>query len=205
MKTIASEFAYFLRGRARQNLRVLLLYGLFLIVMILVYAFIFRFLMWHLEGREFSLIAGIYWTITVMTTLGFGDITFHNDLCYIFAALVTISGVVFLLIILPFGMISLFLAPWIEHRLANRLVQELPKGTTDHVVVFGFNAITRAFIGKLQARHIPFVIISASPDETLRLKDEGVPAVCGTPADPNLLKSLRVDSARSVVANLSDP
>ena len=91
MKTIASELAYFLRGRARQNLKVLILYGIFLAALILVYATLFRYLMWHLEGREFTLIAGIYWVITVMTTLGFGDITFQSDPGYVFATMVTIS------------------------------------------------------------------------------------------------------------------
>src|SRR5512139_3113832 len=139
MKTVASEFAYFLRGRAKENTRALFVYCVFLVGLILIYAAIFRFLMWHLEGREYSFIAGVYWTITVMTTLGFGDITFHSDPGYIFAALVTVSGVVFLLIILPFGLISLFLAPWIEHRLRNRLSYVLPETTTGHVLIFGID------------------------------------------------------------------
>ncbi len=69
MKTISAELAYFLRGRARQNLKLLLYYSVFLLLMILVYASVFRYLMFHLEGREFSFIAGVYWAITVMTTL----------------------------------------------------------------------------------------------------------------------------------------
>jgi len=81
----------------------------------------------RLEGREYSFIAGIYWVITVMTTLGFGDITFHSDPGYIFAGIVTLSGVLFLLILLPFGMVSLFLAPWIENRLRYRPAKGGPR------------------------------------------------------------------------------
>jgi len=205
MKTLASEFAYFMRGRARQNLRALTLYCAFLAAMILIYAALFRTLMWHLEGREFSFIAGVYWTITVMTTLGFGDITFHSDLGYIFAAVVTVSGVVFLLIILPFGLISLFLAPWIEHRLRSRLSWELPPTAAGHVVIFGLDATTRAFIRKLQARHIPYLVVTPDHDEALRLEDEGVRVVCGAPTDAGVLAAVRVAAARYVVANLSDP
>ncbi|MDX2479097.1 MAG: hypothetical protein QNK24_02025, partial [Desulfuromusa sp.] len=69
MKTISAELAYFLRGRAKQNLKVLVYYSIFLLLMILAYAVMFRYLMFHLEGREFSFIAGFYWAITVMTTL----------------------------------------------------------------------------------------------------------------------------------------
>ncbi len=206
MKSIASELAYFLRGRARKNLKVLLLYCLFLLAMILIYATIFRSLMWHLEGREFSFIAGAYWTITVMTTLGFGDITFHTDPGYIFAAVVTISGVVFLLIILPFGLISLFLAPWIEQRLRYRPTFELPAQTAGHILIFGVAPITRALIRKLQARKLLFVVVSADYEQALHLEEqEGFKVVYGSPSDTEVLRGLRVAAARYVIANLSDP
>ena len=158
MKTISAELAYFLRGRAKQNLKILWYYSFFLLLLVLVYASLFRYLMLHLEGREYSFIAGVYWAITVMTTLGFGDITFHTDLGYIFAALVTISGVVFLLIILPFGLISLFLAPWIEQRLRYRPGFALPADTSDHVLIFGINPTARALIHNLESLAIPFVV-----------------------------------------------
>ena len=206
MKSIAAELAYFLRGRARQNLKYLVAYCAFLVGLILVYAALFQFLMLRLEGREFSLIAGIYWAITVMTTLGFGDITFHTDLGYIFAAVVTISGVVFLLIILPFGLISLFLAPWIEHRLRYRPTIELPADTADHVVIFGIDAVTWVLTRKLQARNIPFVIVTTDNEEALRLEEEaGIKVVYGLPTDPRVLDAVRINAARYVIANLSDP
>ncbi len=206
MKSIAAELAYFLRGRAKQNLKYLFLYCAFLVGMILVYAVLFRYLMLHLEGRDFSLIAGIYWAITVMTTLGFGDITFHTDTGYIFAAVVTVSGVVFLLIILPFGLISLFLAPWIEHRLRYRPTIELPRETAGHVLIFGIDAVTRTLIRRLQASHIPFVVVTPDNSEALRLEEEeGIRVVWGSPTDPQVLGGLRVAAARYVIANLSDP
>ncbi len=206
MKSIASELAYFLRGRARQNLKVLTIYCVFLLGLILVYASLFRYLMFHLEGRDFSFIAGVYWTLTVMTTLGFGDITFHTDPGYIFAAIVTISGVIFLLIILPFGMVSLFLAPWIEQRLRYHPTYALPPETSGHVLIFGIAPVTRTLIRKLQARHIPFVVVSANYEEALRLEeDEGFKVVHGAPGDPKVLKGVRADQARYIIANLSTP
>jgi len=205
MKTISAELGYFLRGRAKQNLKVLFYYSLFLLVLILIYAALFRYLMLHLEGREFSFIAGIYWAITVMTTLGFGDITFHTDLGYAFAALVTVSGVIFLLIILPFGLISLFLAPWIEQRLRYRPGFSLPPETSGHVLVFGVNPTARALLRNLESRNIPFVVITEDYEESLRLEEqEGIRVVCGAPTDEKLLAKVRVDSARYIFANLND-
>ncbi len=206
MKSIASELAYFLRGRARQNLKLLLTYCAFLIGLILIYATIFRVLMLHLEGREFTMIAGIYWTITVMTTLGFGDITFHTDLGYIFATLVTVSGVIFLLIILPFGMVSLFIAPWIEDRLRHAHRRDLPEDTSGHVVVFGVDPVTQSFMRRLKARHIPFVAVTGDLQQAQLLAEEtGFKVVYGSPTEPKILDGLRIAAARQVIANLSDP
>ena len=98
LKTLASELAYFMRGRARQNLKLLVGYAAFLLALVLIYSLIFDYLMLRLEGRHYSLASGIYWTMTAMTTLGYGDITFQSDGGRIFSALVTFSGVVFKLI-----------------------------------------------------------------------------------------------------------
>jgi len=206
MKPIASEMAYFFRGRARQNQKVLCYYGLFLVCLVLLYATIFDLLMWRLEGRDFSFIASVYWVITVMTTLGFGDITFHTDLGYLFAAIVTISGVIFMLIILPFGLISMFLAPWIEQRLRYKPTLELPENTTGHVLICGVDPITTSLIRKLKNRQIPFVVVTPDLQKALRLEEEeNIKVVCGSPVDRAVLERVRVAQARYVIANLTDP
>ena len=86
---------------------------LVLIVMITLYSILFHFLM-IFENRQFSWITGLYWTLTVMSTLGFGDITFTTDLGRLFSILVLLSGVVFLLTMLPFTFIQFFYLPWLE-------------------------------------------------------------------------------------------
>ena len=205
MKTLSAEIAYFVRAGARRNIRVLIGYFIFLAGMITAYSLIFQFLMLRLEGREYSFITGVYWTITAMTTLGYGDITFTSDPGYFFSAVVTVSGVIFMLILLPFGLISLFLAPWIEDRLRYHPLQELPEATRDHVIIFGIDPVTRALQRKLQARNISCVFATQDLQQAQRLQeDEGLRVVWGDPADPLVLKGLRVHSARHIIANLGD-
>jgi voltage-gated potassium channel len=205
LKPIASEIAYIVRGSARKNLKVLTAYCSFLVCMVFGYAFMFQHLMQTLEGREFSFIAGVYWVITVMTTLGFGDITFHSDPGYIFAGIVTISGVVFLLILLPFGIISMFLAPWIENRLRYHPLLEVPPGTVNHVVICGLDPVTRALVRKLQARSITFFLVISRYEDVQRLEEvEGIRAVYGDPSDSAVLMKLGVERARNVIVNLGD-
>lgn len=75
--------------------------------MVGVYSIAFHFIM-AAEGEHHSWLTGLYWTLTVMTTLGFGDITFKDDLGKLFSILVLLSGVIFLLVVLPFTFIQLF-------------------------------------------------------------------------------------------------
>ncbi len=205
MRPISGELVYIAGMTARKHLNALLAYCTFLVCLVLVYAKLFQYLMLHLEGREFSFIAGIYWVLTVMTTLGFGDITFHTDAGYVFAGIVTLSGMVFLLILLPFGIISLFLAPWIENSLRYNPLLEVPERTRDHVVICGLDPVTRALVSKLQVRGIPFFLVLSNYDEVRRLEDdEGIRAVYGDPSDAGVLLKLRADRARHIILNLGD-
>ncbi|MFG0263326.1 MAG: potassium channel family protein, partial [Novipirellula sp. JB048] len=100
MKSFTTLYLHFVRDRAsRRNLRVLAQFVLLLVCLILLYSVIFHYLMaW--EGRRYSWITGLYWTLTVMSTLGFGDITFHTDLGRVFSMVVLMSGTLFMLILL---------------------------------------------------------------------------------------------------------
>jgi lipoprotein signal peptidase len=101
MKFLSSQISYFLSEKdARQNIRALIKYLAFLLAVIAIYSVIFHLIMLYAEGR-YHWITGIYWTLTVMTTLGFGDITFTSDLGRAFSILVLLSGILLLLILLP--------------------------------------------------------------------------------------------------------
>ena len=63
----------------RRNLRALASYLLLLTATITAYSVLFHVIMLY-EGQEHSWLTGFYWTLTVMSTLGFGDITFQSDL-----------------------------------------------------------------------------------------------------------------------------
>ena len=204
MKTLAAELAYFFRGHAKRNLKVLLLYVAFVVVLVLAYALLFRYLMWRLEGREYSLITGLYWTVTAMTTLGFGDITFYTESGHVFSMIVTLSGVLFLLIILPFGAISLFIAPWMEERLRYRPRLSLSDDARGHVIICGWNPVTRTVARNLQAAGLPYVTVESDYQQVARLDEEGVQVVYGIATDAEVLERVKVAQARALVANLSD-
>ena len=105
--------------RTRRNIRSLAEFLLLLSLFITAYSLLFHLIM-RLEGRDYSMITGFYWTLTVMSTLGFGDITFESDLGKGFSIFVLLTGIIFLLIMLPFAFIQFFYAPWLEAQSRSR-------------------------------------------------------------------------------------
>ena len=130
MKLPATELAYiFGKGEMRRDLLALLRYGLFLIGVVAVYSTLFRVIMERVEGQAHSWVTAVYWTLVTMTTLGYGELTFQSDLGRLFSVVVLLSGVVLLLVVLPFTFIRFFYAPWLEAQLRLRAPRRLP---SDH-------------------------------------------------------------------------
>lgn len=80
MKFFTSQLSFFLKtATTRRTFRLLFRFLLVLTALVVVYSVLFHVLMVY-EGQEHSWMTGFYWTMTVVSTLGFGDITFKGDL-----------------------------------------------------------------------------------------------------------------------------
>jgi Trk K+ transport system NAD-binding subunit len=157
-----------------------------------------------LEGQRHTWITGFYWTLTVMSTLGFGDITFHTDLGRIFSIVVLLSGIVLLLIVLPFAFIRFFYAPWLEAQLRLRAPRELRADVRGHVVICHYDEIARGLIERLRDHGIPYCVIEPDAAKAAELKADGVQVVMGEFDGSATYEAVRVAQARLVVANLGD-
>lgn len=205
MKFLSSQIAFFLREKdARQNLRGLLKYVLFLLAVVALFTVLFHFLMIRFENQEHSWATGLYWTLTVMSTLGFGDITFHSDIGRMFSMIVLLSGIVLLLVVLPFTFIRLFYAPWLEARLKQRAPRSVPSDTRDHIVLCRYDAIAPGLIDRLQLLKRSYFIIESDTVTAVRLFDDGVSVIAGEPDNRRTLENLNVGQASLVVANFDD-
>ncbi|HEX2225627.1 MAG TPA: potassium channel family protein, partial [Candidatus Binatia bacterium] len=205
MKFLSSQISYFLSEKdARQNIRALLKYLLFLLAVIAVYSVIFHLIMLYVEGRYHSWITGIYWTLTVMTTLGFGDITFTSDLGRAFSILVLLSGILLLLILLPFMFIRLFYAPWLEAQVRLKAPRELPEDSAGHVIICTYDPITPGLIDRLRLHGIPYCVIEPDYNVAARMHGEGISVVAGEIDSRATYQKLRASRARLVFANSSD-
>ena len=204
MKFSPSMMSYFFqRESTKRNIRQLLKFVLVLMFLVIVFSVAFHFLM-ALEGKNHSWITGFYWTLTVMSTLGFGDITFNTDLGRAFSIVVLLSGMVFLLTLLPFTFIKFFYAPWIEAESRKRTPQELPPETRGHVIITNHDTVTMALIEKLTAHKVDYVVIVEDFKRALELYDTGVRVAVGNVDDPETYRRLRADRAALVVATNRD-
>ncbi len=194
---------FFQRESTKRNARQLLKFVLVMTIMVTVFSVIFHFLM-ALEGKNYSWITGFYWTLTVMSTLGFGDITFHSDLGRIFSIVVLLSGMIFLLTLLPFTFIKFFYAPWIEAESRKRAPRELPPETRGHVIITSYDSVTMALIEKLKDHRVDYVLIVNDLKYALDLYDLGVKVAVGEVDDPETYRKLRADRAALVVATDRD-
>lgn len=205
MKFAVSQLsAFLLRGRARQNMRILRTYALLLTAIVLLYSVLFHILM-ELEGQHHSMATGLYWTLTVMSTLGFGDITFQSDIGRLFSMFVLLSGIMLLLIMLPFTFIQFFYAPWLEAQARAQAPRKLPDNMTGHVVICKQDSITPNLIRKLQLRDIPYVVIEPDPQNAAHLVTSGMRLILGELDSSETYQRLKLDKARLVIANATDP
>jgi Trk K+ transport system NAD-binding subunit len=204
LKTFAAQIVSVTRSRhGRRNLSVLARFFLVLAVMISIYSVAFHLLMLR-EGQEHTWITGFYWTLTVMSTLGFGDITFHTDVGRLFSILVLFSGMIFLLILLPFTFIEFFYEPWMSTQAAGRAPRQLRPGTRQHVLLTSYDPVTSALIQRLKPYRYQYTLVVPDLDEALRLHDLGLNVMIGDLGDPQTWIQARVESAAMVASTADD-
>jgi len=138
--------------------------------------------------------------------LGFGDITFHSDLGRAFSSLVLVTGIVLLLIILPFLFIRSVYAPWLEQRARSRVLalRRVPDDVRDHVLVCANDPVADGLIRRLRVAGVPAYLIEPDPDLAMSMFDQGVPVVTGEVDSIDTYRATGADRARLVVANASD-
>jgi Trk K+ transport system NAD-binding subunit len=203
MKLFFSQLAYFFNSSRERNMRTLIKFMALLVVMVACYSVGFHYLM-RWEGQLYSWITGVYWTLTVMSTLGFGDITFHSDLGRLFSILVLLSGMVFFLIMLPFTFIQFFYAPWLEAQARARAPRRLPEDVQGHVILTSHGPLAVNLVERLTRHDYGYAVLLPDLPQALELHDQGWRVVVGDPGDPQTWRNLRVERSALVVADAGD-
>jgi Trk K+ transport system NAD-binding subunit len=206
MKAFPSQLAFMIGSTpVRRNVGQLLRLLALLIALVTVYSITFHYLMEYEDRHgEFSWFTGFYWTMTVMSTLGFGDITFHSDLGRAFAMIVLISGLISLLIIFPFTFIQFFWAPWLEAQRNAQAPRSLPAATRGHTIITTLEPVAEALLRKLVQYNLPYVLLTPTVNEALELTDQGYRVMVGAADSPETYHRAQVGQAALVVTTSGD-
>ena len=156
------------------------------------------------EERIYSWVDSIYWVVVTMSTLGYGDITFTTPGGRLFSVIVILTGVSFLLVLLPFVLIQFVVVPWMERRSENRIPRTLDEGISGHIILTRISHIEESLISRLKSAEMQYVVLSENYDEAVRLHDLGYKVMLGDWDDPETYINIRASKASLFVANQSD-
>lgn len=191
------------RAERRRRQKTMLVLAIVFVLMVGGFSTAFHELMAR-EGRFFSWPTSVYWTLTTMTTLGFGDITFESDAGRIFSVVVLLSGSTFLLVMLPFVFIQFVFIPWMNERDRRRAPRVLPSGTEGHIILTSSGPVEEALVERADQADVPYVMIVEDVDAAGRMHDEGRTVMVGALDDPHTYASARVGQAAVMVATQND-
>jgi len=187
----------------KRNMLFMLRLLLFVVALIFVYSICFHFIM-QAEGKEYSPVTSLYWTCTVMTTLGFGDIIFHSDLGKIFTIVVLLSGIVLFMLVIPFTFIRFVYGPWLEAQIKIVVPRTLPASFSGHVIVAGVDSIAMSLVERLRQFGTPYALLVPDAGVALNLFDRGYSVVEGDLDSRQTYENLRVGAAALVVTLYAD-
>lgn len=184
-----------------RNVGFLLRYLVVLAGVVIAYSVLFHVLC-AFEGQSHPWWAGIYWSISTMTTLGLGDVVFTGFAGQIFTVIVVVTGILFLLVLLP--LVLMQFAPWLEARGAARIRRQLPRDTAGHVVLTQLDPVTESLIARLEQYRQAYVLVVADVDEALRLADRGFEVMAGELDHPETYRAARLERAALLAATGND-
>lgn len=204
MQFLFSQLAVFMAQRSnRKNLKLIRNLFITIVVLLSIYTWIFHALMEN-EGRYYSPITGLYWALTVMTTLGFGDITFHSDTGKVFSIVVLLSGTIFFMLTMPFVFIRFIYTPWLEAQASAATPRRLPDTIQNHTLLVGSDSIAINIAKRFKSYSLPYCLLVDNVDDATRLNERGYKVMLGYTDEAETFEAAQVHKANLVVALKDD-
>ena len=125
----------------------------------------------YLEGEIYTFFDGVYWVITTITTVGFGDIVFNSTIGRLYTIFVMLYGVAFI-----FGFFFPYVViPFAEKRLLFKLPEE--SSLKDHVIICGINRISKIVYSELKKNRRSCLLMDDDSNLVREALEEGYTAV----------------------------
>ncbi len=172
------------------------LYFVAFALLIALYTYIFHLFYPVLENKPLSWASALLFVVDSMTTVGSG-LPLTNDMTMLLAILTMISGVIMIFMVVP-----LLLAPFLTTLLAPTPPKKTPHVLTGHMVVFGYDELTRSIVDSLMISDHDIVIIEqdkATAFEIATRYRKQAYVIWGGYTDPNTWSAAHIANAHYIV------
>ena len=143
-----------------------------------------------------------YMTVITVTTVGYGEVHPLSEAGRAFTVVILLTGVGAF-----FYAVSLFMAllaegSFLERRARRRLARMLDD-LTDHFILCGFGRMGEIIAREFSRHGVPFVVIERNAERVQVAMDQGFTAVEADGSSEEVLRRVRIDRARGLVAAVS--
>lgn len=118
-----------------------------------------------------DLYTAIYYTLSVLSTLGLGDILPITNTSRLFTVSLSVLGIASFL-----GALTTFIEPLLQERI-NKVVNIMEAieftGFGDHIIFCGYSPLWSEFLKSMKYKNIPMVILVSDQEISTKLKNEG--------------------------------
>lgn len=151
--------------------RTFLVFFYFLIILF-IYSEAFIILKYYYENERYTLLDGVYWVISTITTVGYGDVVFYTHIGKVFTIVVMLTGILFV-----FGFAFPYvILPWTEMKLRLSLPKSI-EGLKNHVIVCGYNRLSSELCNQLYNHGIHYVLMDDSEENVRRALESNIKSV----------------------------
>jgi voltage-gated potassium channel Kch len=168
-----------------------------LVLGLLVGALLSGTLVFHF-GKGLPWLDAVYFTVTILTTVGFGDYDFQGDPAWlkVFGMLAMLSGITLIALL-----VSLFGHFLITGEATRQQHDRAARRQRRHVIVAGMGSLGHAAVRELRERGEPLVCVERDPDAAAAAAHQHrVTVITGDAMEAETLLRAGLDRARAVLA-----
>src|ERR1017187_2702824 len=142
---------------------------------------------------------GFYMVLTTITTIGYGEIHPLSHVGRIFNTFIIVAGVA--LVLLFFGAATQALLEFeLQSIFGRRRMEREISRLSDHYIICGAGRVGRSVARELARKPLPFVIVDSDQAKLARYAAEDWLTLVGDATQAHVLRELRIESARGLVA-----
>lgn len=156
------------------------------------------------QALQLTLVDAIYFTSTIVTTVGFGDYNLKDESAAVklFGSLLMFAGVVLI------AVLSSFLTNYfVSGAAARRRAEHGARRLKEHVILCGLGSVGFEVAERLVAQNVPVVVVDGTPGDAAwhNLSHRGhILLLVGDAARPDVLVRAGLDKARALIAATSE-